>query len=76
MPKETSGDVIRINVTPKSTTFPWIKIFRHPEGIRAGKSEEVSSIDAKSQLKREELALLIGESIISASKILSTEFPE
>jgi hypothetical protein len=36
--RKTSGDVLRVNVTPyegkKTNTFPWVRIFTHPHGIR------------------------------------------
>jgi len=72
MTKKTSGDVFRINITPAASTFPWIKIFRHPYGIRkAGK--EVDGAGGRKDSRRK-TALMIGESIIRNSKVLSAWF--
>jgi hypothetical protein len=72
MGKKTSGDVFRINITPAANTFPWIKIFRHPYGIRkAGK--EVGGAGGRKDSRRK-TALMIGESIIRNSKVLSVWF--
>ena len=72
MTKKTSGDVFRINVTPAAHTFPWIRIFRHPYGIRkAGK--EVGGAGGRNDSKRK-VALKIGEVIIRNSKVLSAWF--
>jgi len=69
--KETSGDVIRINITPPSDTFPWIRFFRHKSGIKR-KGTDFGSIDAKIWKSRKDLALEIGEKVISVSKILKS----
>ena len=72
MKNKTSGDVFRINITPPSTSFPWVRIFKHPYGIRkAGK--EVGSIGGWKETN-EKTALMIGESIIKNSKVLSAWF--
>ena len=68
--EETTGDVIRINITPPSDTFPWIRIFRHPEGIKRS-AQDVGGIDAKRTKTREQIASEIGNEIIKNSKILS-----
>lgn len=66
---EKRGDVFRINITPPSTSFPWIRIFRHGSGIRK-KGSEVGGINATKGKRRAELAREIGEIIIDNSKIL------
>lgn len=72
MIRKTSGDVFRINVTPAANTFPWIRIFRHPYGIRkAGK--EVGGAGGRKD-SRKKTALRIGEIIIRNSKVLSIWF--
>lgn len=76
--KKTSGDVIRINVTPykglKTQTFPWVRIFKHPYGIRhaaaTGATEEGPSKDET----RQEFALRLGMRVIQKSKILTKWF--
>jgi hypothetical protein len=66
----TRGDVFRINITPPSDSFPWIRVFRHDEGIR-GPGREVAGVDATRHLSRDELALQLGREIIEHSKVLS-----
>jgi hypothetical protein len=58
--EKTSGDVIRINITPPSDTFPWVRFFVHEHGIKKS-GKDVGSIDAKKQKSREELSREIGE---------------
>jgi hypothetical protein len=74
--KETTGDVIKINITPKSTTFPWIRIFRYPKGIRSRKPVDLGGIDANQKCypTRASLASAIGEAVIKARKVLSKEY--
>lgn len=73
MAKKTSGDVFRINITPAADSFPWIRIFRHPYGIRKA-GREVSGADARKGKLKKEVALKIGEQIICNSKVLSAWF--
>ena len=73
--EETSGDVFKINITPPSTTFPWIRIFRHPYGIKKS-GQDVGGIDAKKGISREEIARSIGEMVIWNSKVLSAWFED
>ena len=67
---ETRGDVFRINITPPSTSFPWLRVFLHENGIRAA-GREVGGVNARRGLPREELARIIGEEIIRNSKVLT-----
>ena len=72
--KKTRGDVFRINITPPSTTFPWIKIFLHEYGIKEPGilvSDTVGAIKGKS---KEELAKEMGMEIIEYSKVLKAWF--
>jgi len=73
--EETHGDVFRINILPPGTSFPWIKVFRHPYGIRKA-GAEVGGVDANKKMSRERVALDIGETIIRNSKVLSSWFAE
>jgi hypothetical protein len=70
--RKTRGDVFRINITPAANTFPWIKIFRHPYGIRKA-GREVRGAGGRNDSRRK-TALMIGESIIHNSKVLSAWF--
>lgn len=72
MKNKTSGDVFRINITPPSTSFPWVRIFRHPYGIRKAGKEVGGAGGWKDSRKK--TALMIGESIIKNSKVLSAWF--
>jgi len=72
MKNKTSGDVFRINITPPSTSFPWVRIFKHPYGIRKAGKEVVGAGGRNDP--REKTALVIGESIIKNSKVLSAWF--
>ncbi len=67
--KKTSGDVFRINITPPSDAFPWIRIFLHEYGIKES-GQEVGSIDASKGKSRGQVALEIGDKIIANSKVL------
>jgi hypothetical protein len=60
---KTRGDVFRINITPPSNTFPWIRIFLHEYGIRKS-GQDVGGVDAKKGRSREEVARRIGEEIM------------
>ena len=74
--KKTSGDVIKLIITPPSDTFPWIQVWRYPYGIRGKKSKHDinDDIDALKKKSKREVALEIGESIINVSKNLSKWF--
>ncbi len=75
--KRVAGDGIKINITPPSTTFPWVRVFKYPYGLRAKKSKIVTQNlgpDGKSQRSRRILALEIGEAVIGGSKVLSRWF--
>lgn len=72
--KKTRGDVFRINITPASTSFPWIRIFKHEFGIRRGGKEVSHEIGATKGKSRNCLARELGEEIIKHSKILSVWF--
>ena len=74
MKKKTRGDVFRINITPPADTFPWVRIFLHPYGIRkAGK--EVGGAGGL-HIPEKEMAQKIGEQIIRYSKVLPAWFKE
>jgi len=73
MTKKTRGDVFRINIVPPANTFPWVRIFRHPYGIRkAGISVAEPGVNRKDS--RRKTALMIGEKIIRHSEVLSSWF--
>lgn len=75
MDRKTRGDVLRINITPASTTFPWIKIYRHPYEIkRAGHETNYPGAGAQNRKTRREVAFEIGEDIIRSSKVLKSWF--
>ena len=71
--KKTSGDVIRINITPPSDSFPWIRFFLHEYGIKES-GRDVGGVDARRGKSRDEVAREIGEEIIRNSKILANWF--
>jgi len=73
--EKTSGDVIKLNITPPSDTFPWIKFFLHEYGIKHP-GKEVGGVDAKKGKSREEVAIEIGEEIIRNSKVLTAWFED
>ena len=66
--RQTRGDVIRINITPASTTFPWLHFHVHRYGIRFG-AVEVGQVDMRKKT-REEAARAIGEKVIQNSRVL------
>jgi len=73
--EETSGDVIRINITPPSSTYPWIGFWRHPFGIaHPADPEECGTVEARRPKSRAEVAAEIGEQVIKASRVLSEWF--
>ena len=77
--KKTRGDVLRINVTPwrgkKSNSFPWVRVFRHPYGIRhaADQTKPIEEGPGPDESK-EEFAQRLGKKIILKSKILRKWF--
>ncbi|GAB4437276.1 MAG: hypothetical protein Fur0044_34220 [Anaerolineae bacterium] len=73
--KKTTGDVFRLNITPPSTSFPWIRVFLHEYGIRKS-GQEVGGVNAAKGRSRDEVARYIGEEIIRNSKILSAWFED
>jgi len=73
--KETSGDVFKVYVTPPSSSFPWIQVFKHEYGIKK-KGQLVGGINASKGIDREVIALRIGEEIIRNSKVLQDWFED
>lgn len=73
--KKTHGDVIRINITPPSDTFPWIQIHVHEYGIKES-ARQVGGVDAKKRKSREEVAREIGEEVVRNSKVLTAWFED
>jgi len=67
------GDVLRINITPAGhpPTFPWVKFFRHPYGIKHPAAPELGGVNATRDKSRSDLAREIGEAVISGSRVLS-----
>lgn len=61
------GNIVKVYITPPSTTFPWIKVSKHPEGIRAP-GQEVASLNASPD--RERLVRDLGEAVLEGSEIL------
>lgn len=76
--KKTRGDVLRINVTPwkgkKTKTFPWVRIFRHPHGIRHAADPRAHEEGPSSTESKAEFAKRLGMGIIRKSKILKKWF--
>ena len=75
--QETSGDVLRINVTPfkgKKTTRPWVRIFVHPHGIRHAANWKALEEGPSSDESKVDFAQMLGLSIIRRSKILKSWF--
>jgi hypothetical protein len=76
--KKTHGDVLRINVTPwkgkKSKTFPWVRVFRHPHGIRH--AAEIKGLEEGPAVgeSKADFAKRLGMGIIRKSKILRKWF--
>ena len=74
--KETSGDVLRINIVPPGHT-PWVKITLHKHGIRySGEKREAGGVDIPKSKSRKKAALEIGEEIIRNSKVLKAWFEQ
>jgi hypothetical protein len=71
--RKMHGDVLRINITPAGDppTFPWVKFFRHPYGIKHPAAPELGGVNATRDKSRSDLAREIGEAVISGSKVLS-----
>lgn len=76
MKKETKGDVIRINITPPSNTYPWIGFWRHRYGIKYAADPESGTVEARRPKTREQVAAEIGEEVIKTSRVLSEWFGE
>jgi len=74
--KKTRGDVIRINITPPSDTFPWVRIFLHKYGIKKPGRSVSDNVGANKGKSRKKVACEIGEEIISNSKVLSAWFKD
>jgi hypothetical protein len=77
--KETSGNVIRVYVSPvgkKSPSVPWVRFYRHPYGIKRAGEEHSEGINADRDKTRDELASEIGEMIIKLSPILQKALSE
>jgi len=67
--KPTSGDVLRVNITIASSSFPWVRIFRYPRGVRGGAAEEVHP-GVNTPKDRIQAAREIGEAVIESSEVL------
>jgi hypothetical protein len=77
--EKISGDVIKMNIVAPapSAPWPWVRMFRYPDGLRAKKSRLITEkigTSKKSQRSRRKLALEIGEAVINGSKVLSRWF--
>jgi hypothetical protein len=79
--RKVRGDVLRIVITPFGpgpAGFSWVKVFRHPYGIKhpASYGRAPTGVNATRRKSRRELAAEIGEVVIAASKnVLDTRFP-
>ena len=67
--KPTRGDVLRINITPQSTSFPWVRIFRYARGVRGGAAEKIHP-GVNATHDKDETARAIGLAIIESSEVL------
>lgn len=65
--KRTASDVLVIYITPPANTFPWLKIFQCPNGVRGAKREVPGVSTPETRAKA---AAMIGEAIIESSGIL------
>lgn len=77
MEKETSGDVIRINITPKgkkSPSPPELWFFVHPHGIKKPGRKVDRTGPVQDLANREEFEKEVGKIIVENSKILSKWF--
>jgi hypothetical protein len=68
----TAGDVLRMNITPPSTSFPWVRIFRYDHGVRGGGATEAGGVNTPKD--RATAARIIGEEVIRVSKVLQDWF--
>lgn len=77
--RKTRGDVLRINVTPykgkKTNTFPWVRVFSHPHGIRhAASPAGIIEEGPGNNESKKDFAQRLGLRIIRKSKILKKWF--
>ena len=74
--KKVSSDIIKVAVTPPSTSFPWIQFTPHPCGIKEPGKLHDEGISATKSKTRDDLVKEIGEMIIKLSPILQEALPE
>jgi len=75
--KKTSGDIIRINITPKgkkSPSPPELWFFVHPNGIKKPGRKVDRTGPVQELLNRKEFEKEVGKIIVEDSKILSNWF--
>ncbi|MEO0080896.1 MAG: hypothetical protein ABIL25_01220 [candidate division WOR-3 bacterium] len=77
--RRLTGDVLRINITPagkpgRPGTFPWIRVYRHPHGIKrpASYDRPPEGVNATKDKPRDQLAKEIGEAVIKSSRVLKS----
>jgi hypothetical protein len=79
--RKMHGDVLRIDITPFGAGpagFAWVKVFRHPYGIKypASYGRSPMGVNARRDKSRRQLATEIGRIVIAASKnVLARQFP-
>lgn len=74
MDKKTSGDVLRLYITPPGDTYPAIQIFKHRRGIKEKASPGRWEAGAQKGKSRKAVALEIGKAVIRSSRVLKAWF--
>lgn len=67
---EIAGDAFYIYVTPRADSFPWIRIWNMPHGLRGKRGTELSYLTDYWNWSLDEIAEAIGKMIVENSPIL------
>jgi hypothetical protein len=71
MTEKTKGDRISFYVFPPGQSFPWVRVYEHPFGIRGKQVEIGGGYNITKDAEPDEVALALGRMILENSEILS-----
>lgn len=67
---EIAGDAYYIYITPRADSFPWIRIWHMPHGLKGKKGAVCSGLGDYWNWSLDEIAEAIGKIIVENSSIL------
>ncbi|MBM76208.1 MAG: hypothetical protein CMK59_12465 [Proteobacteria bacterium] len=71
--KKIKGDRLSIYICPPGTSFPWIKLYDQPYGLK-GPQYELDTFDVRKGKTQDEVAKELGELLLQHSPVLKKWF--